>query len=63
VINVRTALKNYDGLIYIPDLRAHMVIEVKQTKTSKDFEVGRINSTTAPGSKSHMDFSETNLFR
>lgn len=28
--NVRAAIKNYDGYVYIPDLKAHMAIEVKQ---------------------------------
>ena len=32
--NVRTAIKNHDGYVYIPDLRAYMVIEIKTNKSS-----------------------------
>ncbi len=44
---VRTSLKNYDGLIYIPDLKSYMAFEVKQPSAIKDTDATRDNSEEA----------------
>jgi hypothetical protein len=41
VSNVRTAIKSYDGYVYIPDLRKYMTFEVKQSNN-------HINTETSP---------------